>query len=470
MLAPAEKNLEIPISVPTEQALLGAVMLSPDAYFSTASILDADCFAESLHASLWTKIADMIEGGRKADPVSIIAGLGKDATSKVGDITLQEYVVRLAANAITTIMAPQYATTIRDLYQRRRLIAFGQSLAYDAAGGLEEIDIETLIGEADAELAAIQFGRQTDGVKWLHEAAQQALTQTEENYQARDKIKVGLETGIEELDQMIGPMMGGDLITLAAPSGHGKTALVTQILCAAAQQSLDANRGRPAFFVSQEMQAAQIARRVIASWTGISTRKQRAGEIDISQHDALVDAAKATAGIRILFDESGAQKASAIARKARAMKRLHNIGVMAIDHLLLLKPEHPRDSQVQTIERAVVIFKSLAKELDIVVFQLAQLTRESQKGTSWRFTDQALFGGDAIKQNSDVMLALTIPIKWLRQRKPDDMTSKEGIAWLTQYDKWVGKGEIGTLKVRDGDDGDWSAIDFEGSRMIFGSR
>lgn len=470
-VAPDPEQFALPESIECEQSLLGAVIMNPDAYFATCEIVDADCFSEPVHGVIWKLAGDRIERGERADPISLTAALGKDGIEKVGPITLKKYVARLAAAATSVLNASDYAKTVRDLYNRRRLISFGNMLAYRAKGGIDEVAVDQLIEDADNELGQIRSGKADPSIKWLHEAADHAVRQTAANYEASPDRRPGLHAGVYELDELLGPLFGGDLVTLAGPSGHGKTGLLTQILCAASNATLDTHQGRPSFFVSQEMSGTQIARRVLASWTQISTRRQRSGTIDEHEYGQLRDAVNAASQVRVLFDDSGQQKASTIARKARAMKRLHGIGAMGIDHLKILKPEHPRDSTVETIEKAVMLFKQLAKDLDIVIFQLAQLTRESQfTAKHWRFSSQALWGGDAIKQASDFILGQVIPRKWLREREPASKESQEGQRWDIQMAEWEGKTDIGALKIRDDEDGSWSPLAFEGATMTFGSR
>lgn len=459
-----------PVSVEAEQALLGAVLMQSAAYFLAAEHIDEECFCEPLHAKLWSMMAGIIDGGRVLDPITLIVALGPDSESDVAGMKLREYVARIAANATSVISAPDYAKTIRSLWKRRKLMALGQQIAYRAQGGADEGDVDELLDEVDGELTGIRFGQNIAGVKWLKDAANEALRQTAENYEARDRIKIGLETGIRELDELIGPMMAGDLITIVAPSGHGKSAIASQILCAASLASLDTNRGAPSFFVSLEMGAAAIARRVMASTTGVSTRKQRSGSVDISEYEALELAARATAHVKILFDEGGRQTFSQIARKARAMKKLYGIGAMTVDHLRLIKPEHPRMGAIETIEQAAIGFKELAKELGLVIFELTQIsTGEQKRLTNWRFTSQAPWGGDAIKQASDVMLGLVLPYKWLGERQPDPQDEKEYDRWTRQREEWRGQAEIGALKNRDDEDGIWIKLPFEGRRFLFGS-
>jgi len=174
--------------------------------------------------------------------------------------------------------------------------------------------------------------------------------------------------------------------------------------------------------------------------------------------------------VQILIDETGRQTTSRICKKVRAMHRRYGLGCAAIDHVLLIKPDNPRWQKIETIEYAAMAFKELAKELDIPIFLLAQLTRGSQSSaTSWKFTDQALYGGDAIKQASDVMIGVTLPRKWLKQREPEE-GSKDHDLWVGKMERWRDKAEIGALKMRDDDDGQWLTMPFDGATYTFGTR
>ncbi|BEV43941.1 DnaB-like helicase C-terminal domain-containing protein [Afipia carboxidovorans] len=245
------------------------------------------------------------------------------------------------------------------------------------------------------------------------------------------------------------------------------TTLAMQIIHHAARPGV----GKPAFFVSMEMQATQIARRAMAAWAEVSVRKQRAGDIEMFEYERLRSAAARAAEVQILIDETGRQTTSRICKKVRAMHRRYGLGCAAIDHVLLIKPDNPRWQKIETIEYAAMAFKELAKELDIPIFLLAQLTRGSQtSASSWRFTDQALYGGDAIKQASDVMLGVTLPRKWLKQREPDENDARAHDEWVRKMEHWKDRSEIGALKMRDDDDGNWLQMPFCGSTYTFGTR
>lgn len=244
------------------------------------------------------------------------------------------------------------------------------------------------------------------------------------------------------------------------------SAIAAQILRRNAMPSLDASRGTPGMFFSMEMAGAQVARRVMATDSGITTRAQKAGEINQAEYSILTDTARALRNLPLYVDQSGRQKTSTIVKKLRAMKKAHGIRMAAVDHLLLIQPENAKWSKFDTVDNAAIELKDAAKELDIAILLLAQVTREAQKRETWRVRDQDLFGGDGVKQASDIFLTLCLPEKWLRQREPEE-GSKERGKWESDCLRWHGKAEIGVPKARDGDDGSSRTLAFDGRRMIF---
>lgn len=446
----------------SERAFIGSLLNDPQQYWGLRTFVRGEMIEAEPHRKIFEAISGLMEAGRVVTKPALDAALPEEYDDGKPYVALW---MSLKASGAEAGPASDYAEAIRDRYTRKRIRRLGET-----AMKLER-DIEKspddILSEIEALVLNAVHDNEAENIKWLGDAARDSLARTSENHRTRETLAVGLTTGIRELDHLIGPIMGGDLVTLAAPSGHGKTTLATQILCHAAT----GEDARPAFLISQEMMAAQIARRVMASWTEVSARDQRSGDIDVFQFNALKDAANRAGSVKVLMDESGRQKASRICKKIRAVHRRHHLGCAAIDHILLVKPENPKMGKIETIEEAAMMFKELAKELDIPIFLLAQLTRGSQdKAQTWKFTDQALWGGDAIKQASDVMLGVTLPRKWLRQREPDESDQKAHDAWEGKMARWEGKAEVGALKMRDDDDGHWLTLPFDGATYTFGTR
>lgn len=457
----------IPQSLEAEQALLGAMLLNSDVYLAVADIVEADHMYEPLHSTLYAIMAERIVRGENVTPITLAAAIGKDAAVDVAHgLTVGEYLSRLAGEAISesATYAIDYAKTIRDLWARRRIITMARDLQNRALGGVADEGIEALLDEADQELSTIRFGKQIDGVRTLGEFADRAIELTAAAYQATAKI--GFDTGIGSIDELMGPIMPGDLVTLIGPSGGGKSALAFQILCRNCEPSLDANRGGSGFFLSQEMGGAQVARRVMATQTGISTRAQRGGEVLEAEYGFLRDSAARIKSIPVYVDDSGRQTTSRIIRKLRAMKKRYGIKIAAIDHLRIIRPENNRMGKIDTIEHAAAELKDAAKDMDIAIIALAQVTTESQKRETWKVRAEDAWGGDHLKQCSDVVMTVTLPHKWLRSHEPPE-GSRDRAQWETNLLRWEGKAEIGFPKIRDGDDGRTCVVSFSGPRMLF---
>ena len=454
----------LPHSIEAEQALLGAVLLQNDVYLLTCEAIEPEMFFESLHGKLWEMLGERITQGQSVNAITLGIALGPDAAMGYGGITVSKYLARLVTEAVSTIGAPDYARTIRELWQRRRIIALARDVIERAVGGFDAPEVDALLDETDQQLCSIRFGKQINGVASIGELADKALLQTSQAYQSTAKI--GFDTGIAAIDELMGPIMPGDMLTLLGPSGGGKSALAAQILAHNCEPSIDANRGVPVLFISQEMGGAQVARRSLSTHTGISTRMQRTGEIVSAEYGYLRDAAERLKHLPFYVDESGRQSTSRIIRKLRAMKKRYGIRMAVIDHLLLIRPENQKMSKFDTIEFAAMEIKDVAKELDIAVILLAQLTRESQKREFWRIRDMDLFGGDQVKQCSDIMMTVTLPEKWLRQREPDQ-GDKLRAKWEGDCLRWEGKAEIGFPKLREGEDGRSCSVSFDGPRMLF---
>lgn len=454
-----------PVSIEAEQALLGAVLMNPNAFYAVADHAEAECFSEPLHAKLWEIITFRMESGRVPyDPVTLPISLGPDAESMIGEITVRQYIARLASSAVSIISAPDYAKTIRALWKRRRLMALGQQIAYRAQGGDEDGDVDELIEEADTELHGIRFGTKSPGIVRIDEAVCNAIDLTARAYQQGKEL--GIDSSVPDIASLLGPLMAGDLITLLAQSGNGKTAVAAQYIMDAVRPPESNREPAPSLMFSQEMMAVQIARRAIAYESGIATWKQRQGSIDVSEFDMLITAARGFKDLPIYIDQTANQKVSAIVRKARQMKKLYGIKFVVVDHLLEIRAEHAKQTEFDVIANAALELKTLAKEQDVTVLLLAQCTRESQKRDHWGVRTQDLYGGERVRQRSDIMFSLAIPGVWMRDREPK-MGSEEHFKWQAQMEQWHGKAEIGVLKMRDGENGGKRLVAFDGARMRF---
>lgn len=459
----------LPHSIEAEQALLGAVLMSNDAFLAVDGLVDAEMMFEPLHAKLWSIMADMLRAGKVVMPVTVSVFLGPDAEMKVGGMTVKVYLARLCAEATTIINAPDFARTVRELWARRRLINFTRELQAEALGGFDSTPIEQLLDKADSELHAIRFGKQEIGCEWIGVSADRALRQTADAHAGNGKDLY--ETGIQAVDRVIGPLIAGDFITLLGESGHGKTSLAMQILRAMSLPTAERPEGARSAFISQEMGAVAVARRQMSADTGISTRHQRSGAVNQGEFERLSDAARSLNALPILIDESGRQKISGIIKKLRSLKKRHGIRAFAIDHARLLRGENSKQNEIEIITNAAMELKEACKALELIGIMLAQPTREGMKtAVRWRLTESAIYGGDALRQNSDMVFSIAIPHNWLVNREPDPNDSREHDKWVMDCLKWKGLGEFCAIKLRDGEKSGWETLAWDGAKTRFSDR
>lgn len=445
----------------SERAFIGSLLNSPLSYWEASQLVRPEMLKEETHREIFVCVRDLMEAGRNVTRSALEARLPAEYGDGLPYLPLVESLKMTHADAGSPM---DYAEAIREDFVRKNL-ARAADAALKACRDPGKITTEII---ATLETQLMDATRQATGstIVSLGDAAQKALERTNENFRCKGEVQVGLRTGTVELDGLVGPIMGGDMVTIAAPSGHGKTSLAVQIML----HESGKEEGKPSLLISQEMVSVQIAERAIASWTEVSVRKQRAGEIDIYEFEKLREAVQRAKQVKVFIDGCGRQRTTAICSKIRSFHRQHGLACAAIDHVLLNRPEHAKWTKVETVEFAAMEFKELAKELQIPIFLLAQLTRGSQaSGNTWRFTDQALYGGDAIKQASDVMLGVTLPRKWLKQREPDESDQRGHDEWSGKMNRWAGKAEVGALKMRDDDDGQWLTLPFDGQTYTFGT-
>jgi replicative DNA helicase len=460
----------LPHSIEAEQGLLGAVLLNADALTAVDGLIESEMLFEPIHQKIWSKMCAMSQAGKGITPRTLNAELGPDAAIDMGGIKVSVYIARMAAEATTVINAPDFAKTIRELWQRRRLINVSREIQARALGGFDSEPVNGLLEELDTELHAIRFGNVVDGAIWIGEAADRAFAQTAKAHEGNGKDIYS--TGIQTIDRVIGPLIAGDFVTILGESGHGKSALAMQIMRALSMRTEERPEGEPFAFISQEMGAVSLARRQMAALSGISTQLQRSGySLNQSEFERLRDAADNMKPQKIIIDESGRQKTSSMIKKLRAMKKRYDIKGFAIDHSRLIKPEHPKHNEIETITNAAPELKQACKELDLIGFLLAQPSSTGMReSVRWRLTDRSIYGGDAIRQNSDMVLSIAIPYNWLVNREPDPADQREHEKWEADCIKYRGLGEFCAIKLRDGEKSGWETLTWNGQQTRFGDR
>ena len=455
-----------PYNTDAEQALLGAILINNAAYFRVSEFLQAEHFGNAVHGRIFTAIAKVIETGQRADPVTLKGLFDQDtALTTIGG---SQYLARLATTAVTIINAEDYGRIIYDLYQRRELITLGEEVVNDAFRQDLDDPAREQIERAEKRLFDLAtVGQLEGGFRAFGAALTNAISNAEAAFKRSGKT-VGVATGFFDLDQKLGGLHPSDLVILAGRTAMGKTALATNIAfnAAKAYKTTRAPDGRPIAedgavvgFFSLEMSAEQLATRILAEETGVSSDRIRRGDISHGDFDKFVRASQLLAGMRLFIDDTPALTISALRTRSRRLMRQQGLGLVIVDYLQLLRPS----SQVRVIENRVQEvsditrgLKALAKELNVPVLALSQLSRAVELREDKRPMLADLRESGSIEQDADVVMFI-FREEYYKSREPprgsdepDEKFNKRYEDWQEEFRKVHGIGEIIIAKQRHG--------------------
>jgi replicative DNA helicase len=448
-----------PHNIEAEQALLGAILVNNDAFDRVSDFLRPEHFSEEIHRRIFDVASQLIRAGKLASPITLKTILGEH---DLGGVTVPQYLARLAAEATTIINAEDYGRTIHDLSLRRDLIVIGEDIvnaAYDAPVGTSPRD---QIEEAERKLYSVaETGHYEGGFQRFSQALTTAVDMAAKAYQRDGKLS-GIATGLTKLDHLMGGLQPSDLIIVAGRPGMGKTALATNIAFNIARSHEDrqkpdgtretVNGGIVGFF-SLEMSAEQLATRIIAEQAAVPSYKIRRGDISEPDFHRIAEAARAMQTIPFYIDQTGGLTIAQLAARARRLKRQRGLDVLVIDYLQLLGASRTRsDSRVQEVTEITTGLKALAKDLNVPVVALSQLSRQVESRDDKRPQLSDLRESGSIEQDADVVLFVFREEYYLNGRKPHEGTP-EFEEWWAAQEKVHGKAEIIIGKQRHGPTG-----------------
>jgi len=448
-----------PHNIEAEQALLGAILVNNDAFDRVSDFLRAEHFSEDLHRRIFEVAAQLIRAGKLASPITLKTFLGDH---DLGGVTIPQYLARLAAEATTIINAEDYGRTIHDLALRRDLILVGEDIvnaAYDApADAAPRAQIE----DAERKLYAIaETGRYDGGFQRFSDALTLAVDMAAKAFE-RDGRLSGIATGLADLDRYMGGLQASDLVIVAGRPGMGKTALATNIAFNIAKAyefehipsgEVRTTNGGVVGFFSLEMSAEQLATRVISEQSAVASYKIRRGDITEQDFHRVAEAARDMQSIPFYIDQTGGLSIAQLTARARRLKRQRGLDVLVIDYLQLLGGSKTRsDSRVQEITEITTALKALAKELNVPVVALSQLSRQVESRDDKRPQLSDLRESGSIEQDADVVLFVFREEYYLKNKQPREGT-QEFLQWQTAMEAMHGKAEIIIGKQRHGPTG-----------------
>jgi replicative DNA helicase len=458
---PQETYRTAPQNVEAEQALLGAILVNNESFYRVSDFLEPQHFNEPVHRVIFEIAGQLIRANKVATPVTIKTFLPSDLA--IGDINLAQYLARLAAEATTVINAEDYGRTVYDLAIRRALIGIGEdmvNLAYDAAVDQPpKIQIE----ETEKRLFDLaEKGQYGSGFESFDQALATAIDMASNAY-TRDGHLSGMATGLADLDRLMGGLQPSDLVILAGRPGMGKSALASNIAFNIARNwagevqpdgSMKTVNGGIVGFFSLEMSSEQLATRIIAEQSGVSSASIRRGRIDEREFERIVEAAREIQKVPLYLDQTGGLTIAQLAARARRLKRQRGLDLVVVDYIQLLQGSSRRgaENRVQEVTEITNHLKALAKELNVPILALSQLSRQVENRDDKRPQLSDLRESGSIEQDADVVMFVFREEYYLKNKEPKPGTT-EYLQWQDQMGAVHGVAEVIIGKQRHGPTG-----------------
>jgi len=450
-VTPLHEGADTPYRTPPhnteiEQALLASILVNNKAYERVSDFLRAEHFAEGVHGRLYEAIGKLIERGQIADPLTLKALFDQDmALQEIGGA---QYLIRLVESAVNIINAADYGRTIYDLHLRRQLITLGEDVVNEAFAHELERDARVQIEAAEKRLFDLATtGQFEGGFRQFDVALADAILLAEAAFK-RSGRTTGVATGFTELDKLLGGLHPSDLVVLAGRPSMGKTALATNVAFHAARNyrpvqmpdgTIKAEDGAVVGFFSLEMSSEQLATRILSEESGVPSDKIRRGEVSHTDFDKFVQASQQLANVPLFIDDTPALTIAALHTRARRLQRQRGLQLIIVDYLQLLRGSGEgtsAENRVQEISEITRGLKALAKELNVPVLALSQLSRAVENREDKRPQLSDLRESGSIEQDADVVMFVYREEYYLSRGEPTRRTDENDEKFNNRYQAW----------------------------------
>jgi len=427
-----EAYREPPVNYEAEQALVGAILANNAAYERVSEFLHAEHFADPAHAQIYEACGTLIERGQIANAITLKNLFERN--EELADIGGAEYLAQLQGSYVSIINARDYARTIHDLYMRRQLIGLGGDVVNDAFDHDPDLSAREQIERTEMRLYSLaESGQIEGGFRPFKAALAEAVSMAEAAFR-RESHVAGVPTQFHDLDRLLGGLHKSDLVILAARPSMGKTSLASNIAYNAAstrRQETDAEgnvseQQEVVAFFSLEMSAEQLATRVIAEQAHVRSDAMRRGEIKEAEFDRLFEVSRALHSLPLFIDDTPALSVAALRTRARRLKRQHGLSLIVVDYLQLMQASsrNRNDSRVQEVSEITRGLKAVAKELNVPVLALSQLSRQPEQRDDKRPQLSDLRESGSIEQDADVVMFIYRDEYYLAREQPTERANE----------------------------------------------
>ena len=439
----------IPINVGAEQSLLGAILSNNLALEKVEDFLEPKHFSSKINSIIFDTLKRFITNNQIADITTIKVFLenNEDFVANGG----MKYLLEIAENSVSIINAKQYGELIYDLYLRRELIDVGTELVNKSYSDFQEENSNSIIEKVELDLFNLtNDGDKQKGPKIFTDVLSDTLDYAEKAFKKSSDVAV-LKTALTDLDKKIGGLHKSDLIIIAGRPSMGKTAFATNIASNICMDKLNLKKKNNVLFFSLEMSSEQLATRLLSEMSKIPSEKIRTGNISKMDFENLLKNSEKIKNLSLFIDDSPALTLSAIRSRSRRLKRKDGLDLIIIDYLQLISSEsrNLNDNRVKEISEITRGLKAIAKEFNIPVIALSQLSRKVEDREEKRPQLADLRESGSIEQDADLVVFLYREEYYLARTEPPEGTEKH-IAWTDKMEKIHNIAEIIVAKNRHG--------------------
>ncbi|MEX0587270.1 MAG: replicative DNA helicase [Patescibacteria group bacterium] len=424
-----------PRDLEAEKSLLGALLIDKDAVVKVVEFLRPEHFYRDVHGNIYEAILSLYEKGEPADMVTVSSALKK--RKKLEDIGGDSYLAELTEGVPTASHVEHYGKLVHDTAVKRELIAVSSRIA--ESGFDEQTSVGELLDKAESSLFSISQARSRFAFTHIKQSLEEAFDRLDELHRNPDSIR-GVPTGFKTLDERVGGLQNSNMIVLAARPSLGKTSLALNIAQHAALE-----HKIPVGIISLETSREQLVHRMLAAQADLDAWKLNTGKLEEGDFKKLGEAMGALAEAPIFIDDTAGLSVMEMRTRARRLQMEHKIRLLIVDYLQLA---HSRnlENRVQEVTEISQALKNLARELDIPVLAVSQLSRGVESRGEPRPQLSDLRESGAIEQDADIVM-------FLYREDPED---KENI-------------NLFVAKHRNGPTGDFPLY-FKGDRTKFFER
>ena len=416
----------LPQNLEAEQTVLGSILVSNEIYDEITDI-NEDSFYNPINKKIYKIIHDLMQKGLLANPITLKNFFSNE--NELNDIGGSEYLVKLTKFSTSKLQIKYYVNLLHDLKIRRNLIQISQETLDESLNKNSEINAEQIIETAEKKLFDIaERGKFNKSYIDFKEALTQTIAMASSAYKNEEGI-VGVPTGLRDLDDRLGGLHKQDLIIIAGRPSMGKTALATNIAFNAAKIIINRKKKSSIVFFSLEMSSEQLSTRILSEQSRIKSNDIRRGKINQDDFEKFIETSKNLENLPLFIDDTPAITISTLSNRARRIKRLHGLDLIIVDYIQLMKSGNYRnEGRVQEVAEITQGLKALAKELDVPILALSQLSRAVEQRDDKKPQLSDLRESGSIEQDADVVMFVYREEYYLEKLEPRVGTA-EHVEW-----------------------------------------